>query len=101
GALPEADDRLVLGRAVPAPRGLDALELEHDEAMRLPAPLELLDLAAADEEPAAVELERPGHVPAVLLVRLRVGDLDVRDHVGGHPCADYSRLRSADGRTRR
>ena len=75
----------VLRRLVPALGSRLVLELEDDHAAGVPVALEHGRGAAAHEEVRAVLLTGRGGERAVVRVPLRVGHVDVADHVGlGH-----------------
>ena len=84
GALAQALRLLVLGRVVPALRGLEVGELEDDEPGRIPVSLEHRELAAAHDEAAAARVDGVRRRSLVALVLLGVVDVGLDDHVGGH-----------------
>src|SRR5207244_1812521 len=83
-ALAEPLRLLVALGLVEALRGLEALELEHDEPLRLPVSLEHRVLAAAREVPSAPRFHGGGRHRLVALVLLRVVDIGLDDQVCGH-----------------
>jgi hypothetical protein len=83
-ALAQLPGLLVALRPVPALGGREVLELQHDQAGRLPVALEDGQLAAADDEAAPGGRDRASRRGLVPLVPLRVGDVGLHDDVGGH-----------------
>src|SRR5262249_13035477 len=83
----------ILFGVVPASRLFHRRELEHDEALGLPAAFERVHGATAGQELAAVLLERRRHLLAVFLERGGISDLDLRDDVAGHDEASYFCMR--------
>jgi len=84
GSLAQTLRLLVLGRVVPAPRGLEVGELEDDEPGGIPVSLEHREIAAADEEASAAGVDGVRRRSLVARVLLRVVDVGLDDHVGGH-----------------
>src|SRR5207237_6234832 len=83
-AQPERLQRTVFLRVVPAPGLLDARELGHDDALRLPVTLQRLHLAAAHEELAAVLLDGARYLLSVLLEPRVIRHLVVDDEIRWH-----------------
>src|SRR5258708_24867550 len=74
----------VLGRVVAGDRALEAGELDDDEAVERPRPLEDPELAAARQDRAAEFPDDRRRQIGVLLVLLGVVDLRARDPIGDH-----------------
>src|SRR5690606_21766084 len=89
GLLPQRRERRVLRRAIPRERLLVARELEHYEAARLPSALQAFGAPAPYEEPPPVLLEGGKDLPAVVVVFLRIRNLHLREHVGGHATTPF------------
>ena len=84
GALAQTLRLLVLGRVVPALRGLEVWKLEDHESRGVPVSLEDRQLTAARHEAASARADRARRRRLVLLVLLGVMDVGLDDDVGGH-----------------
>src|SRR6266496_302926 len=84
-AVADRHRRDVVPGCVPPPSVVGARKLNYDEPPRLPVPLQRFVVSAADKEASVERLERPRHERGVLPVGRWVVDIDVGDHIRGHP----------------